>query len=98
MTEQSPLLGLDPARIAEEARRVRDKETAELSVERARRRMIWQCVALSFSGVPFYAWSWRQTDPREAGLLVAAGFFMSYALPFFRWLANHVGTSEEFSR
>ena len=92
----TPLLELDPQRIATETRRAREKEEAEAAVERTRRRMLWQCVALSFAGVPFYAWSWHLTDPREVNLFVAAGFFISYALPFFRWLAHHIRTSDEF--
>jgi hypothetical protein len=55
-------------------------------------------MALSFAGVPFYAWSWHLTDPREVNVFVAGGFFISYALPFFRWLAYYVRTSEEFGR
>ena len=98
MMPDSPLLGLDPGRIATEARRAGEKEAAEQAFERAKRRMFRQCIALSFAGVPFYAWSWHLTDPRAVNLFVAAGFFISYALPFFRWLAYHVRTSEEFSR
>ena len=94
----SHLLDLDPDRIATEARRAREKEVAEQAFERTRRRMLWQCVALSFAGVPFYAWSWHLTEPREVNLFVAAGFFISYALPFFRWLGYHIRTSEEFGR
>jgi len=94
----SPLLDLDPDRIATEERRAREKEEADRAFGRTRNRMLWQCVALGFAGVPFYAWSWHLTDPREVNLSVAAGFFISYALPFFRWLAYHVRTSEEFGR
>lgn len=91
-----PLLELDPDRVATEARRAREREAAEQTIERTRRRVLWQCVALSFVGVPFYAWSWHLTDPRSVNLSVACGFFISYALPFFRWLAHHITTSEEF--
>jgi hypothetical protein len=94
----SPLLGLDPDRIATEERRAREKEAAAQAFERTRSRVFWQCVALGFAGVPFYAWSWHLTDPRDVNLSVAAGFFISYALPFFRWLAYHVRTSDEFDR
>jgi hypothetical protein len=93
-----PLLKLEPDRIATEERRAREKEVAEQAFERARHRMLWQCVALSFAGVPFYAWSWHLTEPREVNLFVATGFVISYALPFFRWLAYHIKTSEEFGR
>ncbi|HEX7024768.1 MAG TPA: hypothetical protein VF187_08130, partial [Gemmatimonadales bacterium] len=61
-----------------------------------RRRTMWQCVALTFSGVPVYAWSWHLTDPRMADIAIASGFFLSYAAPFFRWLAWHVRGSESF--
>jgi hypothetical protein len=94
----SPLLELDPQRIVTETRRAREKEEAEEAFERTRRRMLWQCVALSFAGVPLYAWSWHLADPRQVNLFVTAGFFISYALPFFRWLAHHVRTSDEFGR
>ena len=94
----APILRVDPQRIATETRRAQENEAAEQAFERTRRRMLWQCVALSFTGVPIYACSWRLTDPRQVNLFVAAGFFISYALPFFRWLTYHIGTSEEFSR
>lgn len=93
-----PLLGLGPDRIATETRRARDKEAAERALDLGRQRVFWQCVALSFAGVPFYAWSWHLTDPRQVNLAVAVGFFISYALPYFRWLAHHVRTSDEFRR
>jgi hypothetical protein len=93
-----PLLKLEPDRIATEERRAREREVAEQAFERARHRMLWQCVALSFAGVPCYAWSWHLTEPREVNLFVATGFVVSYALPFFRWLGYHVRTSEEFGR
>ena len=93
-----PLLELDSERIAIETRRAREKETAARALDLARRRVFWQCVALSFAGVPLYAWSWHLTDPRQVNLVVAGGFFISYALPYFRWLAHHVRTSDEFRR
>ncbi|MDQ5840664.1 MAG: hypothetical protein M3537_05880 [Chloroflexota bacterium] len=95
---ESPLLPLSPERIATEQRRAREKEDAVRAFDRKRRRVMWQCVALSFTGVPVYVWSWHLADPRTVNLFVSAGFFMSYALPFFRWLAYHLRASEEFGR
>jgi hypothetical protein len=94
----TPLLGLDSARVDAEARRARELEDAHRGDERTRKRVFWQCVALTLSGIPIYALSWRFTDPLEIDLAIAGGFFLSYALPFFRWLAYHVSTSEEFRR
>ena len=94
---ESPLLPVSAHRIAAERRLAREREAADRALERSRRRVFWQCVALSFAGVPLYALSWRLADDRMADIAVAAGFFVSYALPFFRWLAWHVKTSDAFS-
>jgi hypothetical protein len=94
----TPLLGLDPDRVATEARRAAEKEAAQLSYDRKRRRVFWQCMALTLTGVPIYALSWRFTDPLKIDLAIATGFVLSYVLPFFRWLAYHVRNSEEFAR
>lgn len=94
----TPLLGLSPDRQAVETRRAAEQEEARLGYERKRKRLFWQCVALSLTGVPIYALSWRFTDPLQIDLAIAGGFFLSYALPFFRWLAYHVSNSEEFAR
>lgn len=96
MTEPR-LLRISAHRMATEQRRARERETAELAVARERRRVFWQSVSLSFAGVPLYALAWRLADDRIADLVVAAGFFVSYALPFCRWLAWHVKTSDAFS-
>ena len=93
---EPPLLPISAPRVAAELRRARERDTAERELERRRRRVFWQCVALSFAGVPLYAMSWRLADNRTADMVVAAGFFVSYALPFFRWLAWHVNTSDAF--
>ena len=93
---QSPLLPLAADRVATELRRAREQEAADQDFERKRRRVMWQCVALCFAGVPLYALSWRIADNRTADLAAAAGFFISYALPFFRWLAYHVKSSDAF--
>jgi hypothetical protein len=95
---ESPLLDLDPGRVAAESRRAAEREEAMLGYERKRKRLFWQCVALSLTGVPVYALSWQFTDPLKINLAIAGGFFLSYALPFFRWLAYHVRNSEEFAR
>lgn len=95
---EPPLLGFDPGRVAAETRRAAEKEAAQQSYERTRRRVFWQCVALTLTGVPVYALSWRFTDPLKIDLAIAGGFFLSYALPFFRWLVYHVRHSEEFAR
>lgn len=95
---EPPLLGFDRGRVAAETRRAAEKEAAQQSYERTRRRVFWQCVALTLTGVPVYALSWRFTDPLKIDLAIAGGFFLSYALPFFRWLVYHVRNSEEFAR
>lgn len=94
----APLLGLDPGRVALESRRAAEQEAARLGYDRKRKRLFWQCVALSLSGVPVYALSWRFTDPLQINLAIAGGFVLSYALPFFRWLVYHVRNAEEFRR
>jgi hypothetical protein len=94
---EPPLLPISAHRVAAEQRRAQEKETAVLAWERGRRRVFRQCILLSFAGVPLYALSWRLADNRTADLLVAAGFFVSYALPFFRWLAWHLKTSDAFN-
>jgi hypothetical protein len=90
-----PLLDLSPERQAIERRRSAEAEAAVEASDRARRRVLWQCVALSFAGVPIYAWSWHVAEP---GISIALGFFVSYAIPFFRWLAYHVSHSDSFGR
>lgn len=95
---ESPLLELDSGRVDAETRRSREQEEARLGYERQRRRVFWQCVALTLTGVPVYALSWRFTDPLKIDLAITGGFVLSYALPYFRWLAYHVRNSEEFAR
>jgi hypothetical protein len=91
---------LDPSteRDRREHRRAQEQAEDELADRRKRRRMLWQCVALTFIGVPVYAYSWHLTDPRQAEVAASAGFVLSYAAPFFRWLAYHISQSEEFRR
>ena len=93
---EPPLLPISADRMAAELRRAREQDAAERGLEGKRRRVFWHCVALSFAGIPLYALSWRLADDRAADIMVAAGFFVSYALPFFRWLAWHVKTSDAF--
>ena len=90
------LLEPSPERREIELRRVRERETAQAEFSRRRRAVMWQCVALAFLGVPIYAASWGQAEPGRTQVLAALGFFVSYAAPFFRWLAYHVRNSEEF--
>lgn len=91
---------LDPSteRERRERRRAEQQAEDELVDRRKRRRMLWQCVALTFIGVPVYAYSWHLTDLRMAEVAISAGFVLSYAAPFFRWLAYHISESEEFRR
>jgi hypothetical protein len=91
-----PLLELPPDRLALELRRVREREAADAAFDRRRKLMMWQCVALSFLGVPIYAVSWGGADPRMTQLWGALGLFVSYAAPFFRWLAYHIRVADEF--
>jgi hypothetical protein len=77
---------------------VREREEAALAYAHRRHRVMWQCVALAFVGVPVYAVSWGLTDPGLTRVSVTFGFFLSYAAPFFRWLTYHVRESEEFAR
>jgi len=58
-----PLLDLPPDRRTTELRRVREREQAAEGHERRKHRVMWQCVALAFLGVPVYAASWSLTDP-----------------------------------
>lgn len=93
---EDPLLDLPPERQALELRRVREREAADAAFDRRRRLMLWQCVALSFLGVPVYAVSWGGVDPGMTQVWSALGLFVSYAAPFFRWLVYHVRVSDEF--
>jgi hypothetical protein len=77
---------------------VREREEAVQGHERRKHRVMWQCVALAFIGVPVYAASWSLTDPGLTRAVATLGFFVSYAAPFFRWLIYHVRESEEFGR
>ena len=95
-TAPARLLSLSPQRQAFERKRAAEIEAGARLARREVRRVYWQCVALAFAGVPIYVWSWQLTDPRLAQIAVAAGFFVTYGLPFFRWLAFHIRRSEAF--
>ena len=92
------LLDVGSSRRDREARRAGEIEASNRYSERRGRRVLIECIALAFLGVPFYAWSWHLTDPRQVNLVVAGGFFISYALPYFRWLAHHVVDYRQGSR
>jgi hypothetical protein len=92
------LVELSEERKALELRRADQQAADERASVRRRHRVYWQCVALTFVGVPVYAYSWHFTDPRQTQLAASAGFVLSYAVPFFRWLAYHISESEEFRR
>ena len=94
----APLLPLSRERRAGEERRAREKEAADREGDRIRRRVFWQCFALSLTGVPIYALSWHLSDPHMVDIALWGGFFVSYALPFFRWVAFHLSNSEEFGQ
>ncbi len=73
-----------------------ETEAAIEADARAARRVLRQCIALGFAGVPLYAWAWFLGEPRLAEIVAAAGFFVSYALPLARWLYFLVSRSESF--
>lgn len=81
----------------ERERRQADQEQADQDAfEHRRGRVLWQCVALTFTGVPLYVWSWSLTDGRQSELAASFALVLSYVAPFFRWLAYHIRESEEF--
>ena len=92
---KTPLLDLLPERRADEQRRALERETEHRLFERRRSRVFWQCVALTFAGAPIYLWSWHLTDHR-AEIAASFALLVSYAAPFFRWLAYHISESETF--
>ncbi len=89
--------------LSEQQRELEQRHAAQQAEDepeflRRRRRMLWQCVALTFVGVPVYAYGWHLSDPGQSSVVASAGFVLSYAAPFFRWVAYLVATSEEFRR
>ena len=92
----SPLVTLSAERLALEQRKALEAEAAQRAEGRAIRRLFWQCVALTFTGVPIYGYAFGIADNRQAQVVAAAGFFVSYAFPFFRWLHFQVSRSESF--
>ena len=91
------LLELPAERREVEKRRALEEEAGYEAFERRRARVFWQCVALSFAGVPLYAWSWHLTGD-SARVAAAGALVISYAVPFFRWVVYLVSESEEFRR
>ena len=73
-----------------EAARAHEREDAERGWLREKHVVMWQCVALSFAGVPLFGLSMYIDDGRRADVALAAAFFVSYAGPFFRWLVFHL--------
>ena len=96
MSDQ-PILPIPQSRRGREARRAAEVDAAENFSRRTNRRVMVECVALTLLGTPFYAWSWHGTDPDRAAIWTAAGFAVSYAGPFFRWLVHHTRTSDTFN-
>jgi len=73
-----------------EAARAGERQAAEQDWQRRKHAVMWQCVVLSFAGVPLFGLSMRIDDGRQADIALAAAFFVSYAGPFFRWLIFHL--------
>jgi len=92
------LLDLPPEQQEKEARRAAEQEAAVRETARAHLRVFKQCILLTFLGVPVYAYSWRLSDPHASELTAALAFLVSYAAPFFRWLAYQVSQSESFAK
>jgi hypothetical protein len=90
------LLDVASSRRDREARRAGEIEASNRYSERRGRRVLIECIALAFLGVPFYAWSWHVSDPDVARVWSALGFAISYAAPFFRWLVYHMRSSDTF--
>ena len=92
-----PILPISESRRGREARRAAEVDAAENLSRRTNRLVIVECVLLTLLGTPFYAWSWHVIAPDRAAIWTAAGFAVSYAGPFFRWLFHHTRTSETFN-
>ncbi len=90
----APLVTLPAERLAREGRLARDREAAQTAWHATRRRVFWQCVGLSFLGVPVSAWSWSMTDEPRATVVQALAFCISYVGPWARLLIFHVRESD----
>ncbi len=77
-----------------EAARAHEREDAERGWQREKRAVMWQCVALSFAGVPLFGLSMYLDDGRQADVALAAAFFVSYAGPFFWGLVFHLKSAD----
>lgn len=73
-----------------EAARAHERQEAEQGWQRERRAAMWQCVALSFSGIPLFGLGMYLEDGRWGEVMLAAAFFVSYAGPCARWLVFHL--------
>ena len=89
-----PLLPISDAQRARETAHATAAEEAERQSRREAHRVAWQCVALTFLGVPLYLWSWHLNDARQSAVVASAAFLVSYAAPFFRWVVYRVGRDE----
>jgi hypothetical protein len=92
------LLVLPPEQLERETRRAAEQEAAEQATARTRMRVYGQCILLTFLGVPVYLYSWHLTDPRSSELAATLAFLVSYAAPFFRWLAYQINESGSFAK
>ena len=95
LTIVPPLLAQSAEMREREATRARERQDAEQGWQRERHAVMWQCVALSFAGVPIFGLSFHLTDGRRAQVAVAAAFFVSYACPFARWLVYHLRSVDQ---
>lgn len=90
----SPLITLPKEKLEREARRIAEREAGDRAWNRENRRVFWQCIALAFTGVPVYGLSMALHDPRQVEIARSAAFFVTWGLPYFRWLAFHVKRME----
>ena len=92
------LLDLSPEQQELERRRADQEEADQQAFERRRNRVLWQCAAFTFTGIPLYVWSWHLTDGRQSELAASLALVLSYVVPIFRWVFYHISVSEEFRR
>jgi len=86
----TPLVEVSEAQRQRESRQVHARDLQAAAWQKQVRRMLLQCVLLTFLGVPLYAVAWHLTDPDQAQLVVAAAFVVSYVVPLGRILVFHV--------
>ena len=85
-----PLLEVPERQRAREARQAREREEREIGWRRSIRRMLAQCVLLTFLGVPLYALAWQVADPVQARVMATGAFIVSYVAPLLRLLVFHL--------